>query len=249
MSGARSTTPILETKALTRAFGGLVAVDHLDLSVHPGEIVGLLGPNGSGKTTALNLISGLLRPDSGAIRFDGYDIAGAAAYRIARLGIARTFQLVRVLDGMTCLDNVKAGLAFHHPPLPHGEIETRARTLLQRVGLERHVQRAVSQMTYIDRKRLELARALALAPKLLLLDEWLAGLNPSELQTGISLIRSLKDDGLPILLVEHVMDAIRSLCDRCVVMNSGRKIAEGTVHDVLADPAVIEAYLGAPAHA
>jgi branched-chain amino acid transport system ATP-binding protein len=241
--------PILKTEGLTRAFGGLVAVNTLDLTIHPGEIVGLLGPNGSGKTTALNLISGVLRPDSGAIRFAGHDIARAAAYRIARLGIARTFQLVRVLDGMSCADNVKAGLAFHRHPLPHAEIEKQVVALLQRVGLEGHAYRPVSQLTYIDRKRLELARALALAPKLLLLDEWLAGLNPSELQAGIALIRSLKQDGLPILLVEHVMDAIRSLCDRCVVMNSGRKIAEGTVDDVLAEPVVIEAYLGAPADA
>jgi branched-chain amino acid transport system ATP-binding protein len=242
-------TPILKTEGLTRAFGGLVAVDGLDLTVHPGEIVGLLGPNGSGKTTALNLISGLLRPDSGAIHFDGHNIAGAAAYRIARLGIARTFQLVHVLDGMDCAENVRAGLAFHRHPLSRSEIETQVLALLQRVGLDQQAHRSVSQMTYIDRKRLELARALALAPKLLLLDEWLAGLNPSELKTGIALIRSLKDDGLPILLVEHVMDAIRSLCDRCVVMNSGRKIAEGRTDDVLTDPAVIEAYLGAPANA
>jgi len=249
MSGPQAGTPILETRALTRTFGGLVAVDRLDLTVYPGEIVGLLGPNGSGKTTALNLISGLLRPDSGAIRFNGHDIAGAPAYRIARLGIARTFQLVRVLDGMSCADNVRAGLAFHRHPLPQAQIEERVQALLRRVGLEAQAHRSVPQMTYIDRKRLELARALALAPKLLLLDEWLAGLNPSELQTGIALIRSLKAEGLPILLVEHVMDAIRSLCDRCVVMNGGRKIAEGSVNAVLADPAVVEAYLGAPADA
>ena len=239
-----TTSPVLEVSALTRAFGGLVAVNAVDLSVQPGQIVGLLGPNGSGKTTALNLISGVLRPDSGSIRFAGQAIGGMPAHRIARLGLARTFQLVRVLDGMSCAENVRAGLAFHRPPLSRGEIDQSVERLLRRVGLADRAGVPASGLTYIDCKRLELARALALKPLLLLLDEWLAGLNPSELLIGIELIRSLKDEGLSILLVEHVMDAIRSLCDRCVVMNSGRRIAEGRPDQVLADPAVIEAYLG-----
>jgi len=239
-----SSSPVLEVSALTRAFGGLVAVDALSLTVQGGEIVGLLGPNGSGKTTALNLMSGLLRPDSGTIRFAGADIAGMPAYQIARLGLARTFQLVRVLGGMNCADNVRAGLAFHPSSLSRAEMTDASVMLLERVGLGGLGERPASELTYIDQKRLELARALALRPRLLLLDEWLAGLNPSELLIGIELIRSLKNEGLSILLVEHVMDAIRSLCDRCVVMNSGRKIAEGEPGRVLADPAVVEAYLG-----
>ena len=239
-----SSSPVLEVNGLTRAFGGLVAVDALGLTVQPGEIVGLLGPNGSGKTTALNLMSGLLRPDSGTIIFCGADIAGMPAYRVARRGLARTFQLVRVLGGMSCAENVRAGLAFHHPPLSRAEMADAAATLLARVGLAGLGDRPASELTYIDQKRLELARALALKPRLLLLDEWLAGLNPSEMLIGIELIRSLKNEGLSILLVEHVMDAIRSLCDRCVVMNSGRKIAEGKPDQVLTDPVVIEAYLG-----
>jgi branched-chain amino acid transport system ATP-binding protein len=245
----QAASPVLEIEALTRAFGGLVAVNALDLSVLSGEIVGLLGPNGSGKTTALNLISGVLRPDFGTIRFSGRPIEGLPAYRIARLGLARTFQLVRVLNGMNCADNVKAGLAFHKPHLGRAEIDDTANRLLQRVGLAGQAGRPASELTYIDRKRLELARGLALKPRLLLLDEWLAGLNPSELLIGIELIRSLKDEGLSILLVEHVMDAIRSLCDRCVVMNSGRRIAEGRPEAVLADPVVVEAYLGVAADA
>jgi branched-chain amino acid transport system ATP-binding protein len=245
----QASAPVLEIEVLTRAFGGLVAVNALDLTVRSGEIVGLLGPNGSGKTTALNLISGVLRPDVGTIRFSGQAIEGMPAHRIARLGLARTFQLVRVLNGMNCADNVKAGLAFHKPHLARAEIDDTADRLLQRVGLTGQGARPAFELTYIDRKRLELARSLALKPRLLLLDEWLAGLNPSELLIGIELIRSLKDEGLSILLVEHVMDAIRSLCDRCVVMNSGCKIAEGRPEAVLADPVVVEAYLGVAADA
>jgi branched-chain amino acid transport system ATP-binding protein len=238
-----SSAPILKVEGLTRRFGGLVAVNDMGFNVHAGEIVGLLGPNGSGKTTAINLISGVLRPDAGRVVLGDTDIAGWPTFRIARLGVARTFQLVRVLDGMTCGDNVRAGLAFNHRARV-GDVSID--DLLARVGLADHSMRPASELTYIDRKRLELARALALRPRVLLLDEWLAGLNPSELQIGIALIRSLKDEGLSILMVEHVMDAIRSLCSRCVVMSSGRRIADGPTDVVLRDPVVIEAYLGAP---
>jgi branched-chain amino acid transport system ATP-binding protein len=240
----QSQTPVLDVSGLRRAFGGLVAVNDLGFAVGHGEIMGLLGPNGSGKTTALNLISGVLRPDAGSIRLSGKDIAGLASYRIARLGLARTFQLVRVLDGMDCRENIKAGIAFQKPHLTADEAEIRIDTLLDRVGLAGHGRRPAADLTYIDRKRLELARALAARPKLLLLDEWLAGLNPSELMIGIDLIRSLKADGITIVLVEHVMNAVRALCDRCVVMSSGRKIAEGATADVLSDAAVVKAYLG-----
>jgi branched-chain amino acid transport system ATP-binding protein len=239
--------PVLKVDGLTRRFGGLVAVNDMSFAVGAGEIVGLLGPNGSGKTTAINLISGALRPDAGSVVLDGTDIAGWPTFKIARLGVARTFQLVRVLDGMSCGDNVRAGLAFNHRA--RNDAAVSVDDLLARVGLAGRENRPAADLTYIDRKRLELARALALRPRLLLLDEWLAGLNPSELLIGIDLIRSLKEEGLSILMVEHVMEAIRSLCSRCVVMSGGRRIAEGATDAVLNDPAVIEAYLGAPQHA
>lgn len=236
--------PLLDIVGLSRRFGGLAAVDDMAIAVQPGEIMGLLGPNGSGKTTVLNLISGALQPDTGHIRFDGRDIGGVAPHRIARRGVARTFQLVRVLPSLNCRENVLAGLAFGRTPLWGDAASERADALLARVGLAGRADVATGELTYIDQKRLELARALALAPTLLLLDEWLAGLNPVELQDGIALVRSLRGEGVTILMVEHVMDAIRSLCDRCVVMNAGRKIAEGAPEAVLGEAEVVRAYLG-----
>ena len=235
---------MLEVDELNKAFGGLVAVNGLSMSVAEGEILGLIGPNGSGKTTVLNLISGALRPDSGEIRLRGHVISGLSANQIARLGVARTFQLVRVLESMSCRDNVVAGLAFRHDSLWGQAARERADVLLDRVGLASRADVPAGQLTYIDQKRLELARALALEPELLLLDEWLAGLNARELAIGVELIHSLRKEGLTVILVEHVMDAIRSLCDRCVVMNAGRKIADGSPEDVLADREVVTAYIG-----
>lgn len=238
------TTPLLAVDGLTRAFGGLVAVNELAFSIAPGEIVGLLGPNGSGKTTALNLISGALVADAGSIRLRGRELRGLPAHRIARLGVARTFQLVRVLDAMTCRENVEAGLAFHPGGAFGRAAHERAERLLDRVGLGSKAAAPADDLNYIDRKRLELARALALSPSLLLLDEWLAGLNPTELRDGIALVRSLADNGAAVLLVEHVMHAVHSLCARVVVMNAGRKIAEGPTAEALAHPDVLHAYLG-----
>ncbi len=235
---------LLEIDRLTKTFGGLTAVSNLTMTVNEGEIVGLIGPNGSGKTTALNLISGALRADAGEIRLGGHDISRLPANQIARLGIARTFQLVRVLESLNCRDNVIAGVAFRHNPLWGAAAKKRAEALLDRVGLATRADVPAGQLTYIDQKRLELARALALDPQVLLLDEWLAGLNPRELGIGVELIRSLRGEGLTIILVEHVMDAIRSLCDRCVVMNAGQKLADGTPETVLSDREVIAAYIG-----
>ena len=229
---------------VTKRFGGLVAVQNMSFALAENEVLGLIGPNGSGKTTMMNLISGALRPSSGEIRLYGDDIAGIGPSRIANKGIARTFQLVRMLPGLTVLENVAAGGVFGHARRWGKELDDYAHGLLQRVGLPNAGNVAVTALTYIDQKRVELARALASDPKVLLLDEWLAGLNPTELKTGIALIEQLRVEGRTIIIVEHVMHAIRSLCDRCIVMNSGVKIAEGTPRDVLADSEVIRAYLG-----
>jgi ABC-type branched-subunit amino acid transport system ATPase component len=229
---------------VTKRFGGLVAVQDMSFALAENEVLGLIGPNGSGKTTMMNLISGALRPSSGEIRLYGDDIAGIGPSRIANKGIARTFQLVRMLPGLTVLENVAAGGVFGHARRWGKELDDYAHGLLQRVGLPNAGNVAVTALTYIDQKRVELARALASDPKVLLLDEWLAGLNPTELKTGIALIEQLRVEGRTIIIVEHVMHAIRSLCDRCIVMNSGVKIAEGTPRDVLANGEVIRAYLG-----
>jgi branched-chain amino acid transport system permease protein len=234
----------LEVRALRKSFGGLVAVDDVSFSVARGELVGLIGPNGSGKTTVLNLVSGLLRPDAGTICLEEHDLAGASSHLIARRGLARTFQLVRVLDSMSVIENVMPALAFRAAPLTGAAARDAALALLTRVGLGGKAELPAAQLTYIDQKRLELARALALQPDLLLLDEWLAGLNPTELADGVALIRTLHESGITIVMVEHVMDAIRSLCDRCVVMNLGRVIAEGPPAQVLAEKEVVRAYLG-----
>jgi len=232
--------PILSLRGATKRFGGLVAVDDLDFDVAEQEVLGLI----SGKSTTLNLISGALKPTHGTISLRGTPIGALPAQEIARRGIARTFQLVRLLPSMTVIDNVRAGAVFGHRRRWGTEAEAHAVRMLELVGLGRRAHARVGELTYIDTKRVELARVLASEPKVLLLDEWLAGLNPTELEEGIALILRLRDEGRTIVLVEHVMDAIRSLCDRCVVMAAGAKIAEGTPREVLSHPEVIRAYLG-----
>jgi len=235
---------VLEVNGLHRRFGGLRAVDGLSFRLEQGGILGLLGPNGSGKTTALNLVSGVMKPDAGSVRLAGDETAGIPSFRLARRGIARTFQLVRVFASMSVRDNVMAGMAFSGPAMFGHPTAQSCDELLGRVGLAGRGREAAGNLNYIDQKRLELARALASQPRVLLLDEWLAGLNPTELLEAISLVRQVQADGVSIVMVEHVLEAVRSLCDRCVVMSAGKMIAEGTPGAVLSHPEVVRAYLG-----
>jgi branched-chain amino acid transport system ATP-binding protein len=235
---------VLSLRGATKRFGGLVAVNDLDFDVAEHEVLGLIGPNGSGKSTTLNLISGALPVSAGTISLNNQLISTLPAQQIARRGVARTFQLVRLLPSMSVMENVMAGAVFGHRRRWGHEAEAHVMRMLELVGLDRRAHARPSELTYIDTKRVELARVLVGDPKVLLLDEWLAGLNPTELEEGIALVRKLRDDGRTIVLVEHVMDAIRSLCDRCVVMSSGKKIAEGATDAVLRDPEVVRAYLG-----
>jgi branched-chain amino acid transport system ATP-binding protein len=235
---------VLQVRNVTRRFGGLVAVNGVSFDVTEHQVMGIIGPNGSGKSTMINMISGVFPPSEGSLVLNGRELAGMPAHRIAQLGVARTFQLVRLLPELSVADNVLAGAVFGHRRRWGPEARRFVAGLLDRVGLAGAAGMPVSALTYIDTKRVELARALASEPEVLLLDEWLAGLNPTELATGIALIRSLRDEGRTIILVEHVMDAIRSLCDACVVMSSGTRIAEGTPAEVLSDREVIRAYLG-----
>jgi ABC-type branched-subunit amino acid transport system ATPase component len=236
--------PILSVQGVTKRFGGLVAVNEMSFNVDNHEMVGVIGPNGSGKTTMMNMISGASKPTSGWISMKGRRLSDMPAQKIAREGVGRTFQLVRLLPGLYVLENIKAGAVFGHRRRWGRDAEDFAHEMLERVGLDALSDTPVTALTYIDQKRVELARVLAGEPEVLLLDEWLAGLNPTELETGIELIHALRDEGRTVVMVEHVMDAIRSLCDRCVVMSSGNKIAEGTPDDVLSDREVIRAYLG-----
>jgi branched-chain amino acid transport system permease protein len=236
--------PLLTVDGVGKSFGGLRAVDKVSFEVARGEIIGVIGPNGSGKTTLLNMLSGALAPSSGTIRFNGVGIGGLKPHRIARLGLARTFQLVRVMSDLTVAENVAASAFFSGGSPAAVNAGERIRELIDLVGLGAMHDTPAGDLTYIDQKRLELARALALSPQLVLLDEWLAGLNPSELETGIALIASLRERGATIIMVEHVMDAIRALCGHCIVMNTGTVIARGTPDAVLSDPAVVTAYLG-----
>ncbi len=239
-----SESPALSIKNVSKKFGGLIAVDGMSFDIGEREVLGLIGPNGSGKTTMLNLISGALKLSSGQVELFGRDISGRSPNRIARHGVARTFQLVRILPGMTVMDNIAAGGIFGHRRYWGAKLHRRAKYLVDQVGLGGKEQMPAGALTYIDQKRVELARALASDPKLLLLDEWLAGLNPAEMKIGVNLVKGLRFEGRTVVIVEHYMDAVRSLCDRCVVMNSGAKIAEGAPEDVLSDAEVVRAYLG-----
>jgi branched-chain amino acid transport system ATP-binding protein len=239
-------TPLLEIEALSKSFGGLRAVRDLSFVVRRGEILGLIGPNGAGKSTVFNLISGVLWPERGCVRFGGIDITRNSPYRVARGGIARTHQIVQPLADLTVLDNCAVGACFGRENLPLARARALAREVAVLVGLEDRLAAPAAQLTMAGKKRLELARALAARPVLLLLDEVLAGLNPAEIEHMVTIIRAIREQGIGILIIEHLMQAIMGLSDRIVVLNSGQKLAEGTPTEIAHNPAVIEAYLGDP---
>jgi len=236
---------LLELRQVSRSFGGLTAVKSVDLQVESGEIVGLIGPNGAGKTTLFNLITGTFRPNRGTIVFEGRDITGLAPNARCRLGIARTFQLVRPFPNLSVLDNVAVGSVYgHQPAASRRAAEMAARETLGLLGLSDRAHQLARSLTLVDRKRLELARALATRPKLLLLDELLAGLNPSEVVAAMDLVRGIRDSGVTIVMVEHLVKALFGVSDRVAVLSAGEKISEGTPNRVAQDPRVVDAYLG-----
>jgi len=234
--------PLLEVERLSKRFGGVRAVHDVSFTLGEGELLGIMGPNGSGKTTLFNVIAGALSPDSGHVRLHGRDMAGLSAHRVCRNGVARTFQLVRPFAALSALENVLVGRLYGRAH--GGDAPTEARRLLDLVGLADRAHVPAARLTLIDRKRLELARALATSPRLLLLDEFMAGLNPSETASAMGLIRGLVADGMTVLMVEHIVWALLDLSRRVIVLSAGEKIADGPPAAVASDPGVVDVYLG-----
>jgi branched-chain amino acid transport system ATP-binding protein len=233
---------MLRVDRLTKRFNGLLAVDAASLHVEKGTIAGLIGPNGAGKTTLFAMISGALAPDQGSVFYEDTDITREKPHVRARHGIARTFQIVQPFERLNVQENIAVGAHLHTKRAE--EAMLRAAEIAERVGLAGELRKRASELTVAGRKRLEVARALAIRPKLLLLDEVLAGLNPSEIRDVIPMVRAIREDGVTILMIEHILQAVMNLCDRVYVLAQGQMIAEGEPKAVCDDPQVIEAYLG-----
>jgi branched-chain amino acid transport system ATP-binding protein len=237
--------PILEGQSITKFFGGLAAVSNVDFHVDQGEIVGLIGPNGAGKTTLFNLISAALPLSSGEIRFKGQKLNGLKPHQICKMGIARTFQETKVFANMPVIQNVLVGASFGSQDRVSGsDAAKEANQALEFVGLSAMSATPIKDLTLVDQKRTEVARALATKPELLLLDELMAGLTPTEVSEAMELVKKIRDTGITILMVEHVMKAIMGICGRIMALHHGEKIAEGTPQEIAANKKVIEIYLG-----
>jgi branched-chain amino acid transport system ATP-binding protein len=240
-----SATPVLETKDLGRRFGGLRAVDGVSFSVPEGQVLGVIGPNGAGKSTFINLVTGHIKPTSGQVLIQGKDMTGARPWAIAHAGVARTFQIVKPFRGMSVRENVAVGILYGRKGAARmGQALEEADEVLHEVGLGKLGDRAPGGLSVADARRLEFAKALALRPRLLLLDEVMAGLRHSEIEPSLELIKQLKSRGLTIIVVEHVMKAILALSDQVHVLHQGKVLTSGDPRTVLSDPRVIEAYLG-----
>ncbi|HEX7038620.1 MAG TPA: ABC transporter ATP-binding protein [Trueperaceae bacterium] len=238
--------PILRAERLGRSFGGLAAVQDLSFEVEEGEIFAIIGPNGAGKTTTLDLLSGLLEPSAGRVFLAGVDVTRLPTYRRCQMGLGRAFQVVQPFPEMTVEENLMVGALFGEPGVPAAEAERRVESALERTGLSRLRDTPAEDLNLLQEKRLEIARALATNPKVLLLDEVMAGLRPAEARQAVELVRGVRDSGVTVVFIEHVMPVVRDLADRVLVMDHGRELARGTYAEVTADERVIRAYLGEP---